>query len=85
MPIWSPQCRRRPSPAVLDIFRQEPLPQDHPFCRAEGIAVLPHVGGLHPQRDSMVTALLVENLRRFAAGEKLKEPVDRATGYYLLT
>jgi phosphoglycerate dehydrogenase-like enzyme len=67
--------------AVLDVFRQEPLPQDHPFWRTEGIAVLPHIGGLHPERDSMVAALLVENLRRFAAGEGLKEAVDRAAGY----
>jgi glyoxylate/hydroxypyruvate reductase A len=67
--------------AVLDVFRQEPLPQDHPFWPIEGITVLPHIGGLHPQRDSMVAALLVENLRRFAAGEPLKEAVDRAAGY----
>jgi phosphoglycerate dehydrogenase-like enzyme len=67
--------------AVLDVFRQEPLPQDHPFWHTEGIAVLPHIGGLHPDRDSMVAALLVENLRRFAAGEALKEAVDRTAGY----
>ena len=67
--------------AVLDVFRQEPLPADHPFWTTEGITVLPHIGGLHPQRDEMVAGLLVENLRRFVEGAPLREAVDRRTGY----
>jgi len=38
------------SGALLDVFRQEPLPADHPFWTTEGIIVLPHIGGPHPQR-----------------------------------
>lgn len=67
--------------ALLDVFRQEPLPSDHPFWKAEGIVVLPHVGGPHPQRDRFVAKLFVENLGRFVRGEPLKEVVDRAAGY----
>lgn len=67
--------------AVLDVFRKEPLPSDHPFWTTDGIVVLPHVGGLHPERDRLVAELFVENLRRFAAGEPLREVVDRARGY----
>ena len=67
--------------AMLDVFRQEPLPADHPFWTAEGIVVLPHIGGPHPQRDKIVARLFVENLRRFLSGEPLKEIVDRAAGY----
>lgn len=67
--------------AVLDVFRQEPLPSDHPFWQSEGIIVLPHIGGGHPQRDKVVAELFVENLRRFLDGEPLKETVDRAAGY----
>ncbi len=67
--------------ALLDVFRQEPLPADHPFWTAEGIVVLPHIGGPHPQRDRFVARLFVENLRRFVEGEPLKEVVDRAAGY----
>ncbi len=67
--------------AVLDVFRQEPLPEDHPFWGTEGILVLPHIGGPHPQRDRIVAKLFVENLRRFLDGEPLKEEVDRAAGY----
>jgi phosphoglycerate dehydrogenase-like enzyme len=67
--------------AVLDVFRQEPLPADHPFWTAEGIIVLPHVGGPHPQRDKFVARLFVDNLGRFLDGAPLKEIVDRAAGY----
>jgi phosphoglycerate dehydrogenase-like enzyme len=67
--------------AVLDVFRQEPLPAEHPFWTAEGIVVLPHIGGPHPQRDKFVARLFVENLGRFLDGAPLKEVVDRAAGY----
>ena len=67
--------------AILDVFRQEPLPKEDPFWSTENILVLPHIGGLHPARDSMVAELLVENLRRFLDGAPLKEVVDRQVGY----
>jgi len=67
--------------ALLDVFRQEPLPSDHPFWRTDGIIVLPHIGGPHPQRDKFVARLFVDNLRRFLDGAPLKEVVDRTAGY----
>ena len=67
--------------ALLDVFRQEPLPSEHPFWKAPGIIVLPHIGGPHPQRDRFVARLFVENLKRFLDGEPLKEVVDRTAGY----
>ena len=67
--------------AVLDVFRQEPLPADHPFWKTEGIIVLPHIGGPHPQRDRFVARLFVDNLGRFLRGEPLREVVDRHAGY----
>ncbi len=67
--------------AVLDVFRREPLPEDHPFWTTEGIVVLPHIGGLHPRRDEIVARLFADNLGRFLDGRPLKEVVDRAAGY----
>ncbi len=67
--------------ALLDVFRQEPLPAENPFWTAPGIVVLPHIGGPHPQRDRFVARLFVENLKRFIEGEPLKEVVDRTAGY----
>jgi phosphoglycerate dehydrogenase-like enzyme len=67
--------------AVLDVFREEPLPSTHPFWQTEGILVLPHIGGGHPDRAALVAELFVDNARRFLAGEPLKAAVDRARGY----
>jgi len=67
--------------AVLDVFRQEPLPADHPFWSTKGIIVLPHIGGPHPQRDKIVARMFVDNLGRFLDGKPLKEVVDRNAGY----
>ena len=67
--------------AVLDVFTTEPLPAEHPFWVTPGITVLPHIGGLHPERDRIVAQLFVENLRRFLDGRALLETVDRGLGY----
>jgi phosphoglycerate dehydrogenase-like enzyme len=67
--------------AVLDVYRQEPLPAEHPFWTTEGILVLPHIGGPHPQRDRFVARLFADNLGRFLDGKPLKERVDRKLGY----
>ncbi len=67
--------------AVLDVFRQEPLPADDPFWSTEGIIVLPHIGGPHPDRDRIVARLFVANLERFLDGKPLEEVVDREAGY----
>jgi phosphoglycerate dehydrogenase-like enzyme len=67
--------------AVLDVFRKEPLPPEHAFWTTDGIVVLPHIGGPHPQRDRFVARLFAENLARFLDGKPLKEAVDRNVGY----
>jgi phosphoglycerate dehydrogenase-like enzyme len=72
---------KRIAGAVLDVYRQEPLPAEHPFWTTEGIVVLPHLGGPHPQRDRFVARLFVDNLARFLDGKPLREVVDRKLGY----
>ncbi|HYX66717.1 MAG TPA: D-2-hydroxyacid dehydrogenase [Burkholderiales bacterium] len=72
---------RKIAGAVLDVYRQEPLAADHPFWTTEGIIVLPHIGGPHPQRDKFVARLFADNLGRFLDGEPLREVVDRKAGY----
>ena len=67
--------------AVLDVFREEPLPSSHPFWQTEGILVLPHIGGGHPQRAAAVAEIWVANARRFVNDEPLQAVVDRARGY----
>ena len=64
--------------AVLDVFREEPLPREHPFWAHDRITVTPHVSGWHID-DGL--ADVAANYRRLLAGEPLLHEVDRARGY----
>ena len=66
---------------VLDVFREEPLPATHPFWKTDGVLVLPHLGGGHPERSAAVAEIFADNAQRFLAGEPLNAVVDRARGY----
>lgn len=72
---------RKIAGAVLDVFREEPLPATHPFWRTEGILVLPHIGGGHPDRRAIVADMFVDNARRYLDGKPLNALVDRKRGY----
>jgi phosphoglycerate dehydrogenase-like enzyme len=67
--------------AVLDVFREEPLPSSHRFWTTDNILVLPHIGGGHPERNAHVAELFAANAKRHFAGEPLETLVDRARGY----
>jgi glyoxylate/hydroxypyruvate reductase len=65
--------------AVLDVFRTEPLPQDHPFWRHSRINVIPHAAAFtHPET---AVQSLAENLRRTMSGAPMIGVVDRTLGY----
>jgi len=65
--------------AVLDVFREEPLPADHPFWTHAGVFLTPHVAAL-TQAPTAVAAI-ADNLRGFEAGAPLRHVVDLARGY----
>jgi len=67
--------------AVLDAFRIEPLPPEHPFWDEPDILVLPHLGGKHPARDGIVAEIFAKNLSQYLAGRPMPGFVDRAKGY----
>jgi phosphoglycerate dehydrogenase-like enzyme len=67
--------------AILDVFRQEPLPAEHPFWDTPGISVLPHIGGGYPNRDADVAKLFAQNLGLFLDGKPMLTVVDRTAGY----
>ena len=63
--------------AALDVYEQEPLPADHPLWTMPGVLLTPHMGGEGPYLGERRMEVLLENCRRFAAGERLHKVVDK--------
>ena len=65
--------------ACLDVFRLEPLPQEHPFWRTPNILLTPHISAV--TNAATAVAQIAENYRRFQAGLPLLNLIDRTRGY----
>ncbi|AMV17228.1 D-2-hydroxyacid dehydrogenase [Planctomyces sp. SH-PL14] len=63
--------------AAFDVFEIEPLPTDHPLWRMPNVILTPHIAGTSPRIAERHTGVLLENVRRFAAGEPLVNMVDK--------
>ena len=68
--------------AGLDVFEQEPLPSDHKLWGLPNVIITPHVAvrdaGNIPDRRFEI---ILENARRFVAGEELYNVVDKSRWY----
>lgn len=64
--------------AALDVYEQEPLPADHKLWTLPGVLLTPHTAGHGPYLDDRRYEVLSDNCRRFAAGEPLRNLVDKA-------
>lgn len=69
----------RLSHAILDVFRTEPLPSNHPFWNHPKVTITPHIAAESDPRACL--GVIVENLRRVAEGELPNHLVDRNRGY----
>jgi glyoxylate/hydroxypyruvate reductase A len=67
------------SAAVLDVFREEPLPADHPFWHHPRVIVTPHVAAF--TNPATAAPIILDNIRRFEEGRLLLNRVDPARGY----
>ena len=67
--------------AVLDTFRDEPLPPMSSFYDLPNVIVTPHTAWSSGRVLDRSVELFCDNLRRFAAGEPLINVVDPTAGY----
>lgn len=67
--------------AALDVCEVEPLPADHPLWYMANVIITPHVAAASPRIAERHLETLLENVRRFLAGEPLLTPVDKRKWY----
>ena len=65
--------------ATLDVFREEPLPADHPYWTDPKVTVTPHIASA--TRPATAARVIAENIRRGEVGEPFLHLVDRTAGY----
>jgi phosphoglycerate dehydrogenase-like enzyme len=65
--------------AVLDVFREEPLPATSPLWDMEQVIITPHVSG--PVVPEDVVGIFIDNFRRYRAGAPLLREIDIQRGY----
>ena len=67
--------------AGLDVYVEEPLPPASPLWELDNACLSPHVGGVSPRFWDRETELIIENTRRYLAGEPLVNVVNKQAGY----
>jgi phosphoglycerate dehydrogenase-like enzyme len=67
--------------AALDVFETEPLPAEHPLWEAPGMVMTPHVAADGPHLGRRRYLVFRDNCRRFAAGQPLRNVVDKANWF----
>ena len=65
--------------ATLDVFREEPLPRDHPYWGHPKVTVTPHIASV--TRVKTASVAIAQNIARVERGEPLLNKVDRELGY----
>ena len=69
----------RPARAILDVFREEPLPAESPFRGSPNVWITPHVAGIGTVEP--LAAAFAKNWGRWIVGEPLDHEVRRNRGY----
>jgi phosphoglycerate dehydrogenase-like enzyme len=67
--------------AGLDVFSTEPLPEGHPLWSLPNVLITPHVSAVTRHFWRRQTDLILENFRRYLAGEPLLNLVDKTAGF----
>ncbi len=63
--------------AALDVYETEPLPAEHPLWKMENVILTPHVAANNPHVPQRRIDTLRDNLRRYIAGEPVRNIVDK--------
>ena len=62
--------------AALDVFEEEPLPKSSPLWDMPNVLICPHSASTSDRENARITELFCDNLRRYLAGEPLRNVLD---------
>lgn len=65
--------------AMLDVFAEEPLPEQHPFWNRTEVIITPHIAGITPPDEA--AEVIIENYKRTISGMELTYTVQQERGY----
>jgi phosphoglycerate dehydrogenase-like enzyme len=66
--------------AGVDVYEPEPPPADHPLRSASNVVLSPHVAGTTRESVGRIMAAALDNLKRFAQGERIRDVVNGISG-----
>lgn len=69
-------CRTGRLRAGIDVFDPEPPPADHPLLDCPNVVLSPHVAGTTGESVRRIMAAALENLRRCAASEDVRDVIN---------
>ena len=67
--------------AALDVYEIEPLPEQHPLWTMPNVLLTPHMAGHGPYLNDRRYEILAENCGHFAAGDPLRNEVDKRSWF----
>jgi phosphoglycerate dehydrogenase-like enzyme len=67
--------------AVLDAFAHQPLPKNSELWSLRNVIITPRIAGITSEKWPALLPIFRENLKRFIAGEPLRNVVDKELGY----
>ncbi len=67
--------------AVLDVFEEEPLPEDSPLWTMDNVIITPHCAGNSQRYDEKAAAVFAENLQRYLERQDLLNQLNPEYGY----
>jgi phosphoglycerate dehydrogenase-like enzyme len=67
--------------AVLDVYRQEPLPAESPLWKLSNVLMYPHCADDDPEHIDKRIVVLNKNIAAIMNGQPLSNLVDKNIGY----
>ena len=77
--LYQELSQRKQLQAILDVFNQEPLPQEHPIWSLNNVIITPHIAA--PSLPEQVVEIFANNYHKLINSEPLNNQVNFERGY----